>query len=102
MISNSNGVLMQLILTLDILSTDITIQIPVLEGDAEFRERLLRVSNGKLLRLWSREQDLKARFGSRETLIDKLVESRLGRTDADYRQKLAGLSTGRLLSMETS
>ena len=69
------------------------------EGDSEFRERLLRVSNGKLLRLWSREQDLKARFGGREALIDKLVESRLGRTDADYRQKLAGLSTGRLLSM---
>lgn len=69
------------------------------ESANEFKERLMRVSNKKLLRLWAREQRLRGEFGSRETLVDNIVTKRLKRTDADYRNKLLGLGTGRLLSL---
>lgn len=68
------------------------------ESEAELRERLLRVSNQKLLRLVDRSETLKARFGSREALIEKIVQARTGHADADLTAKLAGQSTGRLLS----
>jgi hypothetical protein len=67
------------------------------ENDNEFKERLLRVSNRKLLKLWSREQSLRSTHGSRESLVDKIVGQRGG--DADMRKKLLGASTGRLLDM---
>ena len=70
------------------------------ESDGEFRERLLRVSNRKLLRLWERENTLRDKFGSRESLIDSIVQARLGRADADYRNSLLDASTGRLLSIQ--
>lgn len=69
------------------------------ESEAEFKDRLSRVSNKKLLRLMQRSEALKA-FGSRETLVDKIVELRKG--DADLRRKMLGLTTGRLLSLHTS
>lgn len=67
------------------------------ESEEEFKDRLLRVSNRKLLRLWSREQDLRSRFGSRESLVDQIVEMTGG--DADNRRKLLEKSTGQLLSL---
>lgn len=67
------------------------------ESEEEFKDRLMRVSNRKLLRLWAREQDLRARFGSREALVDKIVE--LKGADAEVRRKLLEQGTGRLLSM---
>lgn len=69
------------------------------ETEAELRERLLRVSNKKLLRLLAREEELRARFGSREALLDQVTQQRAGRDDADLKKKLAGHSTGRLLSL---
>lgn len=65
------------------------------EDESEFKDRLLRVSNRKLLGLWKREQTLRADHGSRETLVDTVVALRKG--DADLRRKLLGASTGRLL-----
>ncbi len=68
------------------------------EDEAEFKDRLLRVSNRKLLSLWKRAQQLRADHGSRETLVDTVVSLRTnGRGDADLRRKLLGASTGRLL-----
>ena len=69
------------------------------ESDGEFKERLMRVSNRKLLRLWEREQTLREKFTNREQLVDQLVEAQLGRSDTELRNRLLGLSTGRLLSM---
>lgn len=71
------------------------------ESEDDFRGRLGRVSASKLLRLWRREQDLRGRFGSREALADKIAELKAAgaKTDADYRRKVLGLSTGRLLSL---
>lgn len=65
------------------------------ESEAAFKDRLMHVSNRKLLNLWQREQKLRADHGSRETLVDNIVKLRNG--DADLRKKLLGLSTGRLL-----
>ena len=69
------------------------------ESDAELTERLMRVSNRKLITLHQREEALKASFGSREKLVAALVLKTLGRNDADLETKLGQYSTGRLLSM---
>ncbi len=69
------------------------------ETESELTERLMRVSNKKLLVLHEREATLKDKFGSREKLISALVDKQLGREDADLQEKLGQYSTGRLLSM---
>ena len=69
------------------------------ESDAELTERLMRVSNRKLITLHERENALKAGFGTREKLVSALVEKKLGRADADLESKIGQYSTGRLLSM---
>ena len=71
------------------------------ETEAELRERLLRVSNKKLLRLLDRAEDFGARFGNREALADAITQQRAGRADADYKKKLLGHTTGRLLSLHS-
>ena len=71
------------------------------ESDGEFKERLMRVSNRKLLRLWEREQNLRENFTNREQLVDEIVQAKLGRSDTELRNSLLGLSTGRLLSLRT-
>lgn len=70
------------------------------ESEEDFRERLLRVSNAKLLRLWDRESTLRETFGSREKLVDAVVELHAG--DADFRTRMLNLSTGRLLDMHAT
>ncbi|MBU0553810.1 hypothetical protein KKF91_01485 [Myxococcota bacterium] len=72
------------------------------ESANEFKERLMRVSNKKLLRLWAREQRLREEFGSRETLVDRIVDRRLGREDRNLRTKLLGMGTGRLLNLHSA
>lgn len=70
------------------------------ESDAEFKERLLRVSNRKLLRLLDRVEAVRDRFGSREKLVDSIVELKgaKGQNADDQRRVLSGQGTGRLLS----
>ena len=77
--------------------------IPLLEKDdgeseTEFKERLLRVSNRMLLRLWNREQTVKSSYGSREKLIDAIV-AQADKNQETLRTKLADYSTGRLLNL---
>lgn len=70
------------------------------ESEAEFKDRLSRVSNKKLLRLLEREELLREKFGSREALVDAIVADRTaGKGDADLRRKLLGLTNGRLLAL---
>ncbi len=71
------------------------------ESQADFYDRLMHVSNRKLLRLHERETTLRDRFESREGLVDQIVALRSpeGKPDANLRAKLLGQSTGRLLSM---
>ena len=70
------------------------------ESETDFRERLLRVSNRKLVKLWEREQSLRGKFQSREGLVDAILglESP-GKVDQDRRRKLLALGTGRLLAL---
>ncbi len=74
------------------------------ESEAQFKDRLLRVSNKKLLTLLKREETLKAKYGSREALATEIVERRAngGKPDIDLRTKLLGYSTGRLLDMRAN
>ncbi len=68
------------------------------ETDAGFRDRLLRVSNNKLLRLLEQEETVRRDFGTRAVLADKLtLLSTGGLMDADLRARLGKQSTGRLL-----
>jgi hypothetical protein len=72
------------------------------ETDSELKNRLMRVSNRKLVTLHQREELLKNSHGNRDKLITALVEKKLGRSDADLQAKLSGYTTGRLLSMGRS
>lgn len=69
------------------------------ETDSDLNERLMRVSNRKLLVLHERETALKEKFGDRTKLVSALVLKQAGRADADLTAKLTQYSTGRLLSM---
>ena len=70
------------------------------ESDADFKERLPRVSNRKLLRLLERQEELSNGAGSREVLVDQIVTAKIGGQDAKLKAKLMGYSTGRLLSIK--
>jgi len=68
------------------------------ESEVQFKDRLSRVSNAKLLRLLARVDTVKSKFGSREALVDKIVTTETGgRVDADLRNSLLTQSTGRLI-----
>lgn len=70
------------------------------ESDEEFKERLLRVSNRKLLRLLDRVDTVRERFGSRDKLVDSIIDLKgaKGQGADDQRRVLGGQGTGRLLS----
>ncbi len=67
------------------------------EDNTVFEQRLLRVSNKKLLTLWTRAQTTKESFGSKDALIAQVTELK-----GSGAKKIAGMSTGRLLSMHKS
>ena len=67
------------------------------ESEAEFEDRLMRVSNRILLRLWDRAQTLRDGFGNRESLVDAIIENQ--GLPQSARAKLNGRSTGTLLNM---
>lgn len=58
---------------------------------------LARVSNAKLLRLHRLLEDANQRFGSRQKLVDAILELEKRPKDKDYAQKLAGYPLPRLL-----
>lgn len=69
------------------------------EDKAEFRSRLRAAPNSKLLRLHGVSTEVKERFGSKDKLVDSLVGLMSRPKDKDYRNKLQGLNSVRLLSM---
>jgi len=72
------------------------------ESDAEFRERLSRVSNKKLLRLHAVQARLESDFGgSKARLVDTVLALKAPRQqkDADYRGKLEAFPITRLLDL---
>ena len=72
------------------------------EGAESLKQRISRLSNKKLLRLYSIENKVREQFGDREKLIDHLISARkeAGLTaDDNYRRVLTGYSKGRLLDL---
>src|SRR5688572_18595031 len=69
------------------------------EEAAEVKERLVSVSNKKLLRLAEVSKQIKADYGSKDKLADALAKA-VGRAkDNDYVEKLRSLSAARLMDM---
>ena len=70
--------------------------VDVLErGDEDkdtLKERLQTSSNTKLLRLLDTATLVKSTFGSKEKLVDAILAAMGRKKDADYRQKLLGLT----------
>jgi len=69
------------------------------EDKAELRKRLLAAANSKLLRLHKVFSELQGRFGSKDKLVDALLELMKRSKDQDYRTKLSGMTPGRLLDL---
>lgn len=69
------------------------------EGESDLKQRLLAVSNRKLLRLAETWQVVKDKYGSKDKLTEAVAQA-LGRAkDADYVRKLGEYTPGRLLDM---
>lgn len=73
------------------------------EDDAAFERRIRTASNKQLLRLWAAEQRVKADFGGKDKLADRIVELKFaGKPNADYRAKLMRYAKTRLLDLHDS
>lgn len=69
------------------------------ESDAEFAHRLGTASNKQLLRMWKTEALVKDQFGSRDALLDAVVQAKFGKENPDYRTALSRLSKARLVDL---
>lgn len=69
------------------------------EDVAEVKDRLVSVSNKKLLKLATVGKSIKDKYGSRDKLVASLSSSLGKAKDKDYVEKLKGLSSARLLDM---
>ncbi len=69
------------------------------EEAAEVKDRLVSVSNRKLLKLASVGKSIKDKYGTRDKLVASLSGSLGKAKDKDYVEKLKGMSSARLLDM---
>jgi hypothetical protein len=69
------------------------------EEAGEVKDRLVSVSNKKLLRLATVGKSIKDKYGSRDKLVASLSSSLGKAKDNDYVEKLKSLSSSRLLDM---
>lgn len=69
------------------------------ESDEDFARRIRAASNKQLLRLLAVEEAVKTRFGSRDALIDAIVQAKFGTANVDYRNALTKYSKVRLLDL---
>lgn len=70
--------------------------LPRLSSDRDGEKGLAHVSNKKLLRLHDVLSEVKDQFGSRDKLIDAVLEAEGRGKDADYRKRLDGYTVPRL------
>ena len=61
-----------------------------------FRKRLLGAANAKLLRLHKTGKAVSERWGSKEKLVDAILDLRKRGKDQDFRNKLSTLPIGKL------
>lgn len=69
------------------------------ESKSELKERLLSVSNQKLLRLSAAMQLMAEKYGGKEQLVEAISSARGKGKDQDYKDKLETYSVPRLLNM---
>lgn len=69
------------------------------EEAAEVKDRLVTVSNQKLLRLASVGKSIKDKYGSKDKLVASLSSAMGKAKDKDYVEKLKSFSSARLLDM---
>lgn len=69
------------------------------EEAGEVKDRLVAVSNAKLLRLAEVGKTIKDKYGSRDKLVDSLSAAMGKAKDKDYVEKLKTYSPSRLLDM---
>lgn len=72
------------------------------ESEDDIRQRLMTVSNKKLLRLSDAFRALDQKYGSKAKLVDALSEARGKAKDQDFKAKLTSYSVARLLDMTRS
>jgi hypothetical protein len=64
----------------------------------EFDDRIHKMSNKKLLRLWDLKELVEDQFGSREQLVDEIVDAEASADDT-YRETLEGYNLPRLVGV---
>lgn len=69
------------------------------ESPDDFARRIKTASNKQLLKIWRVENRVKAEFGSRDALLDKIVDLRFGTANDDYRNRLDRYTNARLLDI---
>lgn len=69
------------------------------ESAGDMKQRLMTVSNKKLLRLADAMTRLTEKYGGKEQLVDAVSQARGKAKDQDYKSKLASYSVPRLLDM---
>lgn len=73
------------------------------ESSDDFRGRLRRVSNKKLLRLHAVTQRLASDFGGKDALVDAIATLKFpGKGDPDFRASIVGFRASRLLDLHDS
>ncbi|NOZ84766.1 MAG: hypothetical protein GXP49_00605 [Deltaproteobacteria bacterium] len=77
------------------------LQRPSSETREQFKARLSRLPNLKLLRLYNAETMAKEKFGGRSKLVDAVytLARSSGKVDKPYKNKLATYTTPRLLDL---
>ena len=69
------------------------------EDQADFENRIRTLSNTKLLRLFSANQTLSSKYGSKDDLVKKISEARFKGQNADYIAKISTFSAPKLLDL---
>jgi DNA integrity scanning protein DisA with diadenylate cyclase activity len=72
------------------------------ESKDELKQRLMSVSNSKLLRLSRIQQQVREKYGSKDKLVDAVSAAKGKSKDQDYVTKLHTYSISRLLDMAGS
>lgn len=69
------------------------------EPKEDLQERLTRLANSKLLRIYDTATTVKSRFGTKEKLVDELLKLMNRTKDSDYRTKLLTFTSIRLMGL---
>ncbi len=72
------------------------------EDAGEFKQRLLKNSNQKLLRLADVSKRMSEKFGDKDKLVSSVAQAWGKAKDSDFIEKLASFSPARLLDMAAS